>query len=661
MNLFRWFQRSSATSTSTGPVPKAPPAAASTQVTVAVVAPGDLVKPGQPIYPPVDNGILVRPGSDLVASQHELIARLRRHASLPAAEFETRYLDPIRRLADFVGLLPASDGRHHSGAGGLFAYALHMGFLAARSADGLLFAPSETPELRRQVEAAWRHGTFLTALSCDLYKALLDMQVVTPKGATWSPYLGGMTNWARGEGAERIYVRWIKPRAGGVAVPGRGTSAWALNAIAGNDLLGALHAVRPEIVATMTAIVTGTMGPLTDHPMARALNSARKSALELDEALHPQLYGKLTHGAHLEPLLVDCMRILISSGRWSCNKGKSVLQYGTDGLFLVWPAGAKHISDELDSRKVEGVPNNAASLADILLAGGIVVKAPDGSPYHNIRCGDEGFKDQKLVALRVVRPDSLIADVHGEILVSAAKYDLLGSDKPSQKPEAVSAGGLSEVDQSGSGDESGPEPAEAVPTAAPAPAASGSAEGAAAAPATPKRQQKQKAAAASPATHLQPGFTPPPRAAMTEGAPLAAPISAPAQSEEVAASSLAPATTDSGGPPDGIPNDLVVLLGVPLARAIARFRDAYNTSRASSSITKVASGIAIDLTYALDHSGLAPDRFQEPLKKNGFLVMTDPADGGRSRPLHVLEVNGAEIRAYILSTKFASRCGFVLN
>src|SRR5689334_10116966 len=61
-----------------------------------------------PKYPPVDPGLPACDVQAVVESQAELVMRLRRVVGGDDKAFDQRYLGPIRNLARYIHLLPAS-------------------------------------------------------------------------------------------------------------------------------------------------------------------------------------------------------------------------------------------------------------------------------------------------------------------------------------------------------------------------------------------------------------------------------------------------------------------------------------------------------------------------------------------------------------------------
>ena len=111
-------------------------------------APAKPVQAGIPIYPPVDNGISYGNAEAVLATQSEMIRRLKLLAGLPATDFERLYGGVLRSLAKHIDLLPASESGTHMGAGGLFRLALELGFFSRQACEAVLFAGRAGVELR---------------------------------------------------------------------------------------------------------------------------------------------------------------------------------------------------------------------------------------------------------------------------------------------------------------------------------------------------------------------------------------------------------------------------------------------------------------------------------------------------------------------------------
>jgi conjugal transfer pilus assembly protein TraI len=666
--------------------------AAKPKVAVAVVAPHALRPAGVPIYPPMDGGLAIVDARELVATQSESIQLLRRHVALPPDVFERKYLGPITRLADFIGLLPASRTKHHSGAGGLFRFALEMGVHSARTADGVMFAANEQFERRRDAEVAWRHAAFLTAICSELYRPLIEMQVVDADGDVWGPYLAGLNQWARSRHAKQVYVRWISRDSEPPGV--RAVAGYAMNSIAGDELLNQLHSVNPTIVHAMVGTVTGTMTALDNHPLQRVISTVRAKIIEQDQARSTTLYGNLTQGAHLEPYLLDGMRQLLASGKWAINGKNARMHYGRDGLHLVWPVGAKELLEYLREKGVEAIPANHVTLGEVLLSSGIVEPAGDGQPWHMVYPSTASDRTaNRILTVRFKRPKSLIPSELEDVAPVDWKLSVgpEASGAPSQvQPSAgAAAEAISTPKVAAPADAElakgliAPQP-NAIDAAAP-PTASGAGSSMVAAgvsaieAATPeapptkegrKRAPRTKGAEAVPAPEevvdretgeILPGGAvpeseaPEPPPAATTGTQPAAP--APARERRQGAIPERPARkTDISS----IPPEFISLLGVDLVGEIVNWRNAWNGGRSSRHFMVVQAGLAVTVEFIMLNTVLDVTKVIEPLKSSGLIEMRE--EGGRVRPTHRLQFPEAGLQmSYILKRSFVTRCGFTMD
>ena len=659
------------------------------KVEIAVVAPHDLRPSGVPVYPPMDGGLAILEGGELVASQGKVIEMLRRHVSLPAADFQRKYLEPISRLADFIGLLPASRSKHHSGAGGLFRFALEMGVHSARTADGVIFASNEQFEKRRGAEVAWRHAAFLTALCSELYRPLLEMQVVDAEGAVWGPYLAGLNDWAKARKTKQVYVRWVTRES---EIPGvRAVAGYALTTIAGQALLNDLHGVSPSIVHAMVGTVTGTMTALDDHPLQRVISSVRAKIIELDQARAPTLYGNLTQGSHLEPFLLDGMRQLLAKGKWKINGKNARMHYGRDGLHLVWPVGAKELLEFLREAGVEAIPANHVTLGEMFLSSGIVEPANDGQPWHMVfPTTAESKASDRILTVRFKRPRSIIPPELEDVQPVDWKLAVgpSGQGSNNEVPTAPVQGSSQPPAASPPAQQPAQAPSvqHATPTALATvtndqvtPAADGGAvvadgsvvsdsavEGAK--PADGRRRTRKAVPKATEASEAQVAGAEP----VSSGAELL-----PAADEEPAvipATQDAPPQSNARGLPSGaiperpaietdisaIPPDIIALTGKPLASEIVNWRAAWNSGRNSREFMVVEAGLAVTVGYITQHAAIDTNKIIEPLRSHGLLVMREEA--GRTRPIHRLQFpDGGEQMAFIFKRSFVARCGFTLT
>lgn len=660
-----------------GALPATASAIAAEPVSIAVVSPMENVSPGVPIYPPADGGLRVVRAPQLVATQHDLVDLLRRHVSQPKEDFEVRYLGPIQRLADYVGLLPATKSDYHAGAGGLFRFALELAVHSARQADGVLFAGSADVERKRPLEAAWRHAAFLTALCFELYRPLTEMRVVTEGGEVWSPYLAGLQEFAKQHGVEKVYVRWTGRESEPPGV--RATAGYAVNTIVGNELLDRLHRVDPNIVHAIVGTVTGTMNVLDNHPLRRIVVEARAKVIERDAALKPSLYGKLTQGSHLEPFILDGIRSLIArGGDWAVNQKGSRLHYGKDGLYLAWPIGARELLAHLRAQKVDAIPSHESTLAEMLLTAGVLEPGAEGLPWHMAYPSTAEEKARsKILMVRFRNPSSILSGVLEG--VTPVEWALTAGPLSRQPVEAQSgpSSGATTVAPGAAGfpagsaaalaDENGEirgpssEAGELTSTSVVGRDGSAAESEQGQAVQAPKRKRRSDSKASSAVAKQDegasevladsPAGTPSPDAARP---------AVHSEPREPTKSGAIPERTEVEADVSSIPGEFIAQLGMPVINEVLRWREAWNKGRASGSFRWEEGGLAIASRFIFADLALDIPQLIEPLKNAQILHTAE--EGSRTKTLHRIAFSPDKPEpGLILKRFFVERCGFIMN
>jgi len=617
-----FFERSAETSVPVRSERRAPLPA---PVSIQVVEPAAANNGGVPRYPPIDTGIRVVPPDEVVASQRDLVHLLQRNLGVPGHEFETKYLAPIRRAAAIVNLLPATRDQHHASAGGLFRFCLTMAVKAAQSAEGKIFAANEAIERRRTTESAWRHAAFLTGLSCELFRPLTMMVVLNERGEQWSPFLVSLTDWARGTGSGRVFVRWHKPE--NVTTAANTLATWAVNAIAGNELLAALNDVKPAIVQTVFGVCSGAITPAHNSTMAALIVDVRRRVIERDQDIAPTAYGKLTTGIHLEPYFIDAMRSLVLKGAWQINTRGGRIHYGKDGMFLAWRSAAQEIIGQLQHQGVNGIPSNRDTLAEMLGTAGIIQIAPDGSWIHMARGVNGGAP---FAAVKIAAPQSITgtldvqpADEHLRV-VTTAKGPVTQEEGEVRPPPATAVAKQKAPDV----------PVVKVvpsPVADPGPVIAAS---------TP--------AAEAPRVDLPPVDRP----------------EVPPQPRPARAAAKPPATKGAIAPVPDVDTEaptlnpsIVVELGAAVSREVVGWRERWNKGVGESEFLRTPHGVGIAYSV-LQRSAVQIPKLVEALQTAGHLQPQELS--GRTRYVHELAFAKGPELGIVLLTAFASKAGFTL-
>jgi conjugal transfer pilus assembly protein TraI len=351
--------------TRASPAPAAQPAPGAP----AVPAP---VRPEIPRYPPFLQGLPVVPSVDLLATQDELIGRLRHGIGCTPEFFAIHVLPVVDRYAAFVHLLPASEAHHHRGAGGLLHHGLEVAFLAGQASHGKVFAYDREPKVRRVHEPLWRLAAALAGLCHDIGKPVSDLSVTDREGTrTWSPMQETIAAWAAGHGIDSYFLHWRDRR------HNRHESAgmMALERVLGPATIAMLYQADPEI---MNALIDAVAGQNEGATLSQLVTDADRASVESDlktNRIDPQATAL---GVPIERYLLDAMARLVRTGAWRINIPGARLWMLQEGLHVVWPQGGDEIVGLLAADRVPGIPRHPDTLADLLLERGYATAPDDG-------------------------------------------------------------------------------------------------------------------------------------------------------------------------------------------------------------------------------------------------------------------------------------------
>lgn len=366
------------------------------------------------IYPPVDPGLPACSSGALLSANDEMLRRLRKAVSCDDTTFERRYMRPLAALARYIHLLPASAHGSFAGPGGLFRLCLSMGFFCTQAADERIYTPTADVETRHNLEPRYKYATFLAGLVCELHRPLSGAIVCDERGNQWAKYLRPLEQWLEQGHVSRYYVSWPEtPRAD---VAGSEVSA-VIGQILPKEELEWLDAGSPLIVRDTFAVGLGK-SRAGESIIADVVEAIRARVLKVDEHTHPGRYGKLRVGHHIEMHLLDAMRTLVTEKRWTAAKN-SVLRYGTDGLYLLWPTACKSIQDELAARDIVGIPKDPLTIEELLGLAGLLVSGESGRFVWTVLPGELG-SGTSATALRFKEPSTILG--YNSLAMEARPY-----------------------------------------------------------------------------------------------------------------------------------------------------------------------------------------------------------------------------------------------
>lgn len=327
-----------------------------------------------------DPGFAALTVDEVLTANADIVARIKLCYGTDRESFDKDVLALIRRYAAYVHLLPATANNYFSAPGGLLRLGLEAGFFSLQGTDAHIFSGRSTISTRRLLEPRWRHATFIAGLCCEVHRVLSHVIVTDANGEVWSGYLQPLSDWLTTRSAARYFLNW-RPQ----AVETRGLGVFALPHVVPSEVLQYLSEDNTIIVPHLMASIGGT--PIyRDHNVLDDL-VRRALALVIDRNLlaNADRYGSPQFGSHLERYLVDALRQLASgNSAWVCNRDKSRVWFGQDGLFLLWPSAAEDVRKLLESDQLQGIPKAPESMQELLLAARVFEAQDEEHPTWTI-------------------------------------------------------------------------------------------------------------------------------------------------------------------------------------------------------------------------------------------------------------------------------------
>ncbi|MES2956570.1 MAG: MobH family relaxase [Pseudomonadota bacterium] len=323
--------------------------------------------PSGTAYPSADPGIGATPVEDLLASNDDLIGRIRLCFGIDRASFERDVLTLIQRYAACVHLLPATADNYFAASGGLLRLGLEVAFFSLQGTDAHILAGQATISARQQLEPRWRQATFIAGLCCELHRVLSHIIVTDDAGDEWPAYLQPLASWLQVRDAQRYFVRWRLN-----AIESRSLGVFALPHVVPPGVLQSLNEHNAVIVSHLMASIGG-VPVYRDHNVLDRL-VRRSLALVIDRNLQANAdrYGRPQFGSHLERYLVDTLRRLAAANAsWVPNRDKTRVWFGHEGMFLVWPQAAGDMQALLEAEQIPGIPKAPDTVLEVLLAAGV--------------------------------------------------------------------------------------------------------------------------------------------------------------------------------------------------------------------------------------------------------------------------------------------------
>lgn len=385
MSLLSFFSRAKT---------KAPPPAAP----VKTDAPAQQ-RPHEANYPPVDGGLPLALVQDLLLAQSELIARIKTHAAVADSIFESRYMQPIKNLAEYILNLPATQDDAYAGPGGLFRASLELGFGAFQAAGGRIFTSHLGVEERQKLENRWGYVCFAAGLIWPLGKTLDGMRA-SGKTKTWTSRVYGLGVWAAEHEIQTVYLTWPKEH----IEPGPSVNgAMLAGQIVGPGPIKWLEEGNPKVMTSMLEVASGfrTEYNGTAYDITKTM---WEKCLARERARMPSNYGRVKFGQHMAPHLIDAMHVLIRDGKWVVNE--KTIHADKTGVYLLWPQAGDELLAYMQKESLGQALHTPEGLLNLLMQEELLKVDSIGGVYVDV-ASHEGKVVQ---AVKILKPNMLIQD-----------------------------------------------------------------------------------------------------------------------------------------------------------------------------------------------------------------------------------------------------------
>lgn len=468
MSLFKLFSRSAPTVPAVA-VEKRASLASSGRWNASQVA-------RQCIYPPEDPGFPAVDPAEILHGAQIKLERLAEIAGGTASEFDRLYIGPLTRLASQVHLLPATPNTYYSGPAGLFNMCLDIALMSRQAAEGKIFVPEATIEIRHKTEGAWRYSAFLAGLICQLYVPVGSMTVLASDGRQWPRYNSSIYQWLSTNAIDRYFVSWHeKARVTGAE------GASLLATVVPPDIMDWLASTDPQIIRDLNIAATREMNA-SESILGAILRSVIARVKEVDLVQLPSRYGKLTVGTQFEVHFLNALRELIESKKWIVNQIDGPVYWGSDGLYIAWPKAMDDVISIFERRKLHAMPRSSVTLAEMLGLSGAVISRDAGVWVHDIVVTSKTGDISTLSAMRFKDPDvllghleaialttpfgKLLVDAQAEALKLVAQKETAAISPVTESPNAPNPGQVPNAEPSAAPTEEVLTPQKGLPKAA---------------------------------------------------------------------------------------------------------------------------------------------------------------------------------------------------
>lgn len=314
----------------------------------------------------LQNGLLLPAAPDVLLAtpqRQRLLAQIWQHTAVSRPQFELLYQAPIERYAALVQQFPASEAHHHASHGGMLDHGLEIVLYALKLRQSHLLPVGVPPEEQAAQSEAWTAAIAYAALTHDIGKIAVDLEVETADGQLWHPWHGPLTQPYR-----------FRYRIGREHRLHEAAAGLLYHRLLDTDILDWLSDY-PELWAALLHALAGQYehAGLLGELVIQADQASVANALGGDPA---KALAAPRHA--LQRKLLDGLRFLLNK-ELKLNQPQASDGWLTqDTLWLVSKTVSDKLRAHLLSQGMDGIPSSNTAVFNVLQEHGIAQPTPDG-------------------------------------------------------------------------------------------------------------------------------------------------------------------------------------------------------------------------------------------------------------------------------------------
>lgn len=334
------------------------------------------------------------PPESLLCADHrkKLLEHIWQYTALSEPQFDHLYLDPIRRYAQYVQQLPASESHHHAYSGGMLDHGLELVACSLKLRQSHLLPSGAAPEDQAAQADAWSAAIAYGALLHDIGKIAVDLQVEYQNGEVWHPWHGPLNQPYR--------FRYVAGRDYKLHGAAAGLLLSRILAPLQMDWLSNYPILWGHLLFLLANHYehAGTLGELVLQ--ADRVSTAQNIGANPTKALQAPKHSLQHH-------LLTGLRHLVKN-EFKLNQPGAAGWLTEDHLWLVSKAATDKLRAYLLAQAVDSIPSSNIALFDELQSHGMVDATPEGKAVWSATVTD-GDWQHRFTFLRL-QPSMIWAD-----------------------------------------------------------------------------------------------------------------------------------------------------------------------------------------------------------------------------------------------------------